>query len=78
MTQSGQLVPADLSKQPESSKSTQPRTNHVTEQIEANIQKNIKYNNIQIPYSVETTIIMFQTFLVVILIFAVSYQYDVP
>ena len=48
MTQSGQLVPADLSKQPKSSKSTQPRTNHVTEQIEANIQKNIKYSNIQI------------------------------
>ena len=73
MTKSGQLMPTDLLKQPESIKSTQQKTNHVTEQTEANIQRNIKYNNIRIPY-----IIMFQIFLAVILIFAVSYQYDVP
>ena len=69
-------MPADLLKQSESSKSTQSRTNHVTEQIEANIQRNIKYNNIRIPYSIETTIIMFQIFLALNLIFAVSPKCD--
>ena len=77
MTQSGQLVPTYLLKQPESSKSTKPITNHVTEQIEAHIQKYIKYCNIQTSYTFKTTIIMFQIFLAVILILAVSYQYDV-
>ena len=69
MTQSGQLMPMDLLKQPGSSKSTKPMTNHVTEQIEANIQKNFKYGNIQISYS-------FQIYLAVILILAVSHQCD--
>ena len=46
MTQSEQLVPMDLLRQPESNKSTKPIKTPVTKQIEENIQKNTKYSNI--------------------------------
>ena len=66
------ITQSDLLKQPQSSKYPQQQTKQVTEQVEADIQRNIKYNNIRNPYSVETTIIMFQIFLALNLIFAVS------
>ena len=42
ITQSGQLMPADLWKQPQSSKYPKQVTKQVTEQVEADIQNNIK------------------------------------
>ena len=72
ITQSENLMPADGWKQPQGSKYPQQLTKQVPEQDEEDIQNNIKYNNIQNPFYVETTIIVFQIFLAVILIFAVS------
>ena len=75
-SQPGQLVPMNPLRQPECNKPTKAITTHVTEEIEEIIQKDTKYSNIQISYSFETTIIIFQLFLAVILILAVSHQYD--
>ena len=46
ITQSENLMPADGWKQPQGSKYPQQLTKQVTEQDEADIQNNIKYNNI--------------------------------
>ena len=76
ISQPRQLGPMNPLRQPQCNKPTKAITTHVTEKIEEIIQKYTKYSNIQMSYPFETTIIMFQLFLAVILILAVSHQCD--
>ena len=75
-SQPKQLVPTNLLIQPQCNKPTKTVTTHVKKKVEEIIQRDTKYSNIRRSYSFKTTIIMFQLFLAVILILAVSHQCD--